>query len=145
MLSMRSEKPYCALPRLSEVSQTTPLERFRWSFLSFQGRLSSDSSFHASLLQAIDGVMSSALCPQKCLKLLNASDLPRRKQLMMVALPASVFVRSFPFIPACSGQCTYRNFRRWISIIDTFQSGLPILLFTFCSEGDGMCCPTVTS
>ena len=31
---------------------------------SFQGRSSSASSFHASLLQAIDGVMSLALCPQ---------------------------------------------------------------------------------
>ena len=33
-------------------------------FLSFQGRLSGSSSFFASLLQAIDGVMSLALCPQ---------------------------------------------------------------------------------
>ena len=31
---------------------------------SFQGRSSSASSFHASLFQAIDGVMSLALCPQ---------------------------------------------------------------------------------
>ena len=31
---------------------------------SFQGRSSSASSFHASLLQAIDGMMSLALCPQ---------------------------------------------------------------------------------
>ena len=31
---------------------------------SYQGRSSSPSSFHASLLQAIDGVMSLALCPQ---------------------------------------------------------------------------------
>ena len=34
------------------------------SFSSFQGRSSSASSFHASLLQAISGVMSLALCPQ---------------------------------------------------------------------------------
>ena len=33
-------------------------------FSSFQGRLSSTSFFHASLLQAIDGVMSLALCLQ---------------------------------------------------------------------------------
>ena len=32
-------------------------------FSSFQGRSFSASSFHASLLQAIDGVMSLALCP----------------------------------------------------------------------------------
>ena len=33
-------------------------------FSSFQRRSSSASSFHASLLQAIDGVISLALCPQ---------------------------------------------------------------------------------
>ena len=31
---------------------------------SFQGKLSSTCSFHASLLQVADGVMSLALCPQ---------------------------------------------------------------------------------
>ena len=31
---------------------------------SFEGRSSSGFSFHASLLQAIDGVMFLALCPQ---------------------------------------------------------------------------------
>ena len=31
---------------------------------SFKGRLSSAYSFHTSLLQAIEGVMSLALCPQ---------------------------------------------------------------------------------
>ena len=37
--------------------------------------------FIASLLQAIDGVMSFALCPKgwECLKLLNTSDLPKSK------------------------------------------------------------------
>ena len=54
---MRSEKPICAPPRLSEVSPTSP-------FSSIQGRSSSASSFHGSLLQAIGGVMSLALCPQ---------------------------------------------------------------------------------
>ena len=33
-------------------------------FSSFQGRSSSASSFNASLVQAISGVMSLALCPQ---------------------------------------------------------------------------------
>ena len=70
MVSMRSKKPICAPPRLSEVSPTSPLKQFQCSFdcmaLSrpFKGRSSSASSFHASLLQAIDGVVSLALCPQ---------------------------------------------------------------------------------
>ena len=38
--------------------------------LSFQGTLYSASSFHASLLQAVDGVMSLALCFFQCLHLL---------------------------------------------------------------------------
>ena len=66
---MCSEKPICAIPRLSEVSPTLPLERFQClidddALPSFQGRSSTASSFYASLLQAIDGVMSLALCPQ---------------------------------------------------------------------------------
>ena len=49
------------------------------------------------------------------------------------------FVRQYicsviPFTPACPGQHTHRRFRRWVSTVDTFQSGLPIPLFTFCSK-----------
>ena len=42
--------------------------------------------------------------------------------------------QSFPFTMACPGQYTLRSFRRWMSTIDTFQSGLPITLLTFCSK-----------
>ena len=63
---MRSEKPICAPPRLSEVSPTLPLKRFQCSddgpLSSFQGRSSSALSFNASLRQPINGVMSFALC-----------------------------------------------------------------------------------
>ena len=66
-----AQKSPCALHR---VSQTFP-QRCLWNgsnvrltddgpLSSFQGRSSSASSFHASLLQAINGVMSLALCPQ---------------------------------------------------------------------------------
>ena len=51
-----SERPICAPPRLSEVSPILPLKWFQCSY--FQGRSSSTSSLSASLLQAIDGVMS---------------------------------------------------------------------------------------
>ena len=63
-----SEKAICAPPRLSADSPTMPLKQFQCSsdgddgpLSSFQGRLSNASSFHASLLQAIGGVMSLAL------------------------------------------------------------------------------------
>ena len=87
-----------------------------------------------------------------CLKLLNTSDLPRSKPLVRTALPASLSARLFPFTPACPGQYTHRSFRKWMLTTDTFQSGVHIPLFTFCSklanwicEEDGMCCLTVTS
>ena len=71
MVSMCLEKPIkrCIPPHLSEVSLMLPLKRFLYSsddgpLSSFQGRSLSTSSFHASLLQAIDGVMSLALHPQ---------------------------------------------------------------------------------
>ena len=56
---------------------------------SIQRRPSSTSSFHASLVQVVSGV------------LLNTSDLPRSKPLVRIALPASVSAWSFPFIPEC--------------------------------------------
>ena len=60
--------PYVLHP-ISEVFPTLPLKWFQCliddgPLLSFQGRLSSTSSFNASLLQAIKGVISLALCPQ---------------------------------------------------------------------------------
>ena len=70
IVSMRSEKPIRAPP---PYLRSIPIVAFESSDVpliddgplsSFQGRSSSASSFHASLLQAIDGVMSSALCPQ---------------------------------------------------------------------------------
>ena len=69
MVSMRSKKPICAPSRLSEVPQrwlsNSPNVRLTddGPLSSFQGRSSSASSFHASLLQTISGVVSLALCP----------------------------------------------------------------------------------
>ena len=115
------KNPICTPPCLSEVSQ-----RCLWNssnvrliddgpLSSFQGRSSNASSFHASLLQSMDAVMSLALCPQ----------------VVRVALPASLSARSFPFSPACPEQYTHRSFRMWMSTIDSYQSGLPIPLFAW--------------
>ena len=113
IVSVRSEKRICTSPRLSEVST----KRCLWNnsnvrltddgpLSSSQGRLSSASSFHASLLLSR---RSMVWCPwlrvrRWCLKLLNTSDLPRSKPLVRVALPASLSARSFPFSPAYPGQ-----------------------------------------
>ena len=74
MVFVRSENPICAPPRLSDVF---PTKRRLWNssnvcliddgpFSFFQGRLSSASSFHASLLQAIDDALSLALSVPAC-------------------------------------------------------------------------------
>ena len=76
---MRSEKPICAPPRLSEVSPSSPLNQFNVRLIddgplsSLQGRSSSASSFHTALLQAIDGVVSFGLCPQVMFQALSLS------------------------------------------------------------------------
>ena len=132
MISMRSEKPiiYSLHPDSQKFTQ-----RRLWNgsnvrliddgpLSSFQERSSSVSSFNASLLQATNGVMSLALCPQV---VSQASQHFR-------SFEKQATVRSFPFTPACSGQYTHRSFRRLMSTIDTFQSGLPIPPFTFCSK-----------
>ena len=66
------------------------------AFSSFQGRSSSASSFHASFLQAIDGVMSMALCPQEVSQVPQHIGFPKSKPLVRNVLPASLSVRHFP-------------------------------------------------
>ena len=56
---------------------------------SFQGRSSGAYSFHASLIQAIDGAMSSALCPQVVSRAPQHFRSSKTHPLEMVALPAS--------------------------------------------------------
>ena len=74
------------------------------------------------------------LCARRlCLKLLNTSDLPRSKPLVMVACFARQSVCSvvFPFTPVCPGQLVHGPTG---TSEGGFQSGIPILLFTFCSK-----------
>ena len=93
--------------------------------LSFQGRSSSASSFHASLLQAISGVMFLALCLQVVSQASQHFRSSEKQATCESCFARSLSARSFPFTPACPGQYTHRSFRRWMSTIDTFQSGLP--------------------
>ena len=124
---------------------------------SFQGRSSSTSSFHASLLQATDGVMLLALCPQvlstatcdgcfarqsACSVISLHSSMSRAahppvyllshfpsQQHVQGSTPASLPAQSFPFTAACPVQHTRRSFQRGMSTTDTFQPGLPVPLF----------------
>ena len=70
---------------------------------SFQGRSSSASSFHASLLQAIDGVMSLAMCPQVVSSFSTFQIFREARHLGgLLCLPGCVHVQSFPFTLACT-------------------------------------------
>ena len=139
MVSMCREKPIYALPRLPDVSPTLPLKQFQCliddgPLSSFEGRSSNAFSFHASLLQAIDGVISVALRPQVMSQAPQYFRSSEKHPTCESCFPAIVSARSFPFTPACLGQYIHRSFRRWMSTSDTIQSGLPIPLFSFCSK-----------
>ena len=147
LIHLRSEKPICAQLRLSEVSPTLPLKQFhrssdwRWTFLILFRKFVEPSSFHASLLQAIDGVMSLALCPQ-----VPSPDPQHFRSsetqatcdswvpLPPTTLPAPVYpLGHFPSLlhvqgstPTGLSECGCRS--------DTCQSGLPIPFFTLCSK-----------
>ena len=89
MVSMRSKNHICPPPHLSEVSPTLPLNK---------GRSSSAFSFHASLLQAIDGVISLALCLQVGSQAPQHFS-PRRKPLETVVVGFSSPVYLLGYFP----------------------------------------------
>ena len=101
---------------------------------SFQGRSSSASSFHVPLLQPIDGVMFLALCQQVVSQASQHFRSSEKQDTCMGCFVRQYICSVIPFTPACPGQHTHRRFRRWVSTVDTFQSGLPIPLFTFFSS-----------
>ena len=101
---------------------------------SYLGGSFSASSFNASLLQEINGVVSLTLCQQvvsqvpqhfrSSEKQANCEGCFSSQAICSVAsLHAGM---SLLFTPACPGQYTHREFWRWMLTIDTFQSGLPI-------------------
>ena len=129
MVSMRLGRPICAPLRLRSFPNVAikTVSMVVWliddgPFSSSQGTSFSSSSFYASFLQAIGGVMSLALCPQAVSQAPHTSDLLRHKLPVMVALPASLSARSFPLTPACPGQYTHRLFLRWMSNMPVWAS-----------------------
>ena len=105
--SVRSEN---LPPRLSDVFPALPLKRVqhssdgRWTFFVF----STGDRRALPLSTPLSSRRSMAWYPWQCacsycLKLLNASDLPRHSPVVMAAFPASLSARSFPLSPACLG------------------------------------------
>ena len=118
MVSLRLEKPICALSRLSDACPTLPLRRSSNVRLtddglvsSFEGRSSSASSFRASLLRAIDGVMSLASCSQVVSQASQHFRSSEKQATCDGCFAASLCARSFPFTPACREMTEQRDWR----------------------------------
>ena len=114
MLYMHSEKPICAPSRLSDVYPNVAFEivpMFVWPTMVL-----------SRPFQAVRPTLP------------LSTPLSSRWSMCAWWLPVSLSAQSYPFTPVCPGQYTHRSLQRWMSTIDTFQSGLPISLFTFCSK-----------
>ena len=129
---MEEEEP---LHTVSEVSPTLPLKQFQcssdwwWPSLVLSRKLWSASSFHASLLQETYSVMPLALCPQVMSWAPQHFRHSKTQATGVGFFPPHLLGHFLPFRHVQGGRPTER-----MSAIDTFQSGLPIPLFTFCSK-----------
>ena len=112
---------------LHRVSATVPV--FVWTMMAISiisRKIIKCFSFHTSLLHAVSGVMSLALCLQVVSQALQ--HFLRGKPLVMVNLSTSLCTWSFPFTPACPWQFIHK-FWRWMLNTDTCKSGLPVPFF----------------
>ena len=136
MGSLHSENPICASPFSKRFSRSCLRNSSNFRLIdagplsSFSERSSSAPSFHASLLQVVDGVMSLPLCPQvvsQTLQHFRSSETPTTCGgcFSRQSVWSDISLHS-----ACSGQYIH-SFRWWMSTIDTCQSGLPIPFFFF--------------
>ena len=123
--------------------------------LSFQGRSSSTSSFHASLLQATDGVMPLALCPQVlstatcdgCFtRLSTCCHFPSQRH-VQGSTPASLPAQSFPFTAACPAQHACQSTCSVISLHSSMSSAahLPVYLLSHFPSQQHVQCSTPAS
>ena len=139
MVSMRSGRPICPPPSLSGVFPLLQVEQFQWLTMALSRPLKEDRcalplstplSYRRSMVWCVLGfVPAGSVSKSSVLQIFRDAKPP-----VMVALPASLSALSFPLTLACPGQYTHRSLRRWMSNIDTCQSGLPNPLFTFWSR-----------
>ena len=78
---------------------------------SFQGRSSSASCFHASFLQAIDGVMSMVLRPQVVSQVPQYFRFAEKQATCEDCFARQSICSSFPFTQACQGKYTHGVFK----------------------------------
>ena len=148
MVSMCSEKPVI----MRSASSVDVLKRYLSNrstvclsddgpFSSFQGGASSTSSFHASLLQAIDGVMPLALCPRVVSQALQHFRSSEQQATCDGRFARQSVCSVISFHSGMFSAVHLLAFRRWMSKVDTWLSGLVIALFTVCvcvcARGEG--------
>ena len=116
--------------------QTVPMFiRLTMALSCLSRRSSSASFFHASLLQAIYGVVSLALCPQIVFQAPQYFKFSETQATFEGCFACQSICGVVSLTPACPGQYTHRSFRSWCRpLVDTFRSGLPNPFFTFCSK-----------
>ena len=103
--------------------ETVPV--FVWltvAFSSFQGRLSSASSFHAFLLQAINSVVYLALCLQVLYQPPQHFRSSETQATCDGYFACQSICLSFPFTLACPGQCSGCQPLTHSSMVFTFHS-----------------------
>ena len=123
MVSMCLEKPICARPCFRSFPNIVCLID-GGPLSSFQGRSFSISSFHTSLLQAVGGVMSLALCLQ-------------------VVSQVSQHFRSSEKQATCEGFFARQSSCLFIYFHSSMSRAVHPQAHWIC-EDDGMCCVTVT-
>ena len=154
---MRSEKPIIFYT-LHPVSQKFP-QRCLWNasnvrlidddpLSSFQGRSCRVSSLNASLLQAINGVMSLASCPH----VVSQASQHFRSSEKQATCEGCFALQSICSVVSLHSGMSRAVHPQEFSNVDVDQSGLPIPLFSFsvassltACEDDSMCGLTVTS
>ena len=132
---MRLEKPICASRRLLEVSSTLPLTQFqwtsdwRWPFLVLSRKLVLLFLFpRLCFRRSIGFVPAGSVSSSSTLHIFRDASHLR----LMIAFPASLSARSFPFTPLCPGLYIYR-FRWWMSNINTIWAS-HFIFFTSCTK-----------
>ena len=141
IVSMRSEKPICSLPRFSEVSPALPLKQFqfqsssdwRWPFLILWKK--SVERFLFPRLSPPGDRWCDAL---RCV-LLNTSDLPRRKPLVMAACPASLpcLLGHFPSIRRVQSSTPTGDFEGGCRTLTHASMGFPFHFRPFVASSCG--------
>ena len=131
---LRNTSILCSIPSLWSFPNVTfePVPMFISNQRFTEDCQCQAHTLYTSLLQGLGGVV---------LGFVPAGSAPSSSTLQTfwdavletVALPASLYTRSFLLTPKCPEQYICRCLQRWLPNCDTCKSGIPIPLFVACS------------